>query len=103
MAEEQTRQLVADLDCKRRAAIIISDNWKEITRELTNTHRVGVTPISGQGGYQGTSKTILYSAVHRADVSALKKVVIEKDPNAFIALAAAEDVTGVEVGNQPHW
>lgn len=88
---------------KRQAAIIISDNWKDIARELTNTHRVGVTLINGQGGYQGADKTILYSVVNRANVSSLKKVVLDNDPNAFIALATAEDVTGVEVGNQPHW
>jgi len=33
----------------------------------------------------------------------LNDVVLDNDPNAFIALATAEDVTGVEVGNQPHW
>ncbi len=88
---------------RRQAAIIISDNWKDIARELTNTHRVGVTRINGQGGYQGADKTILYSVVNRANVSSLKKVVLDNDPNAFIALATAEDVTGVEVGNQPHW
>jgi uncharacterized membrane-anchored protein YitT (DUF2179 family) len=88
---------------KRQAAIIISDNWKSIARELTNTHRVGVTLINGQGGYQGADKTILYSVVNRANVPSLKKVVLDNDPNAFIALATAEDVTGVEVGNQPHW
>lgn len=88
---------------RRQAAIIISDNWKDIARELTNTHRVGVTLINGQGGYQGADKTILYSVVNRANVPSLKKVVLDNDPNAFIALATAEDVTGVEVGNQPHW
>lgn len=99
----QTTDAVFHGFAKRQAAIIISDNWKEITRELTKTHRVGVTQINGQGGYEGARKTILYSVVNRANVSALKKVVLDKDPNAFIALATAEDVTGVEVGNQPHW
>lgn len=88
---------------RRQAALIISDKWQEIARELTNVHRFGVTRISGQGGYQGTDRTILYSVINRKSVSALKRIVLEKDPHAFIALMAAEDVTGVEVGNQPHW
>jgi uncharacterized membrane-anchored protein YitT (DUF2179 family) len=88
---------------RRQAALIISDKWPEIARELTNVHRFGVTRISGQGGYQGTDRTILYSVVSRRNVSPLKRIVLEKDPHAFIALMAAEDVTGVEVGNQPHW
>ncbi len=88
---------------KRQAAIILSDHWEEIARELTTVHRFGVTRIHGQGGYHGTDKTLLYSVVHRARASGLKRIVLEKDANAFIAMMAAEDVTGVEVGNQPHW
>lgn len=88
---------------RRQAALILSDHWEEIARDLTRVHRIGVTRISGAGGYQGTSKTILYSVVPRRSVSGLKKAVLDKDPTAFIALMGAEDVTGVEVGNQPHW
>ncbi|OHB67079.1 MAG: hypothetical protein A2Y77_17495 [Planctomycetes bacterium RBG_13_62_9] len=87
----------------RQAALIISDQWQAIADELTRTHRVGLTRINGQGGYQGADRTILYSVIHRRNVPALKKTVLDKDPNAFIALMTAEDVTGVEVGNQPHW
>ncbi len=88
---------------KRQAALILSEHWEEIARELTRVHRIGVTRISGAGGYQGANRTILYSVVPRRSVSGLKKAVLAKDPNAFIALMGAEDVTGVEVGNQPHW
>jgi uncharacterized membrane-anchored protein YitT (DUF2179 family) len=33
----------------------------------------------------------------------MKRVVMEIDPNAFIAIMGASDVVGVDVGNQPHW
>ena len=88
---------------KRQAAIIISDRWEEIARELTTDHRIGITRIDGWGGYQRTGKTILYSVINRKNMSLLKRVVLDKDPSAFIAIMTAEDVTGVEVGNQPHW
>ncbi|MGE5293498.1 MAG: YitT family protein [Solirubrobacterales bacterium] len=88
---------------KRQAAIIISDRWGEIARELTTVHRLGITRIDGWGGYQGTGKTILYSVISRKNMSLLKRVVLTKDPGAFVAIMTAEDVTGVEVGNQPHW
>lgn len=88
---------------KRQAAIIISDRWEEIARELTTDHRIGITRIDGWGGYQRTSKTILYSVINRKNMSLLKRVVLDKDPSAFVAIMTAEDVTGVEVGNQPHW
>lgn len=88
---------------KRQAAIIISDRWKEIAQELTAAHRLGITRIDGWGGYGGAGRTILYSVINRKHMSLLKRVVLEKDPSAFVAIMTAEDVTGVEVGNQPHW
>lgn len=87
---------------KRRTAIIISDRWAAITEALKN-HRVGVTLINGQGGFQGEQRTLLYSVLTIRLVPVLKRVVKEIDENAFIAIMQADDVTGVEVGNQPHW
>lgn len=87
---------------KRRTAIIISDQWVAITEAL-NTHRVGVTQLSGQGGFRGEKRTLLYSVLTARLVPLLKRLVKEIDENAFIAIMQADDVTGVEVGNQPHW
>ena len=88
---------------KRKAALIISEEWKEIVHVLTNIHKKGVTLINGYGGYQGNDKTIIYSVLNRKDIPAMKRVVMEIDPNAFIAIMGASDVVGVDVGNQPHW
>ncbi|HOF00011.1 MAG TPA: YitT family protein [Spirochaetota bacterium] len=88
---------------KRQAALIVSEKWKEILEELTVENRIGVTLISGKGGYQGNDKTILYSVINRNKVALLKKLVTTIDKTAFIAIIEASDVTGVEVGNQPHW
>ena len=88
---------------KRQAALIMSERWKEIADDLTKTHRIGITLIHGRGGYQATERTILYSVVSRKHVSCLKKAVLDQDPGAFITFLAADDVTHVEVGNQPPW
>jgi uncharacterized membrane-anchored protein YitT (DUF2179 family) len=87
---------------KRKAALIISEEWKEIVHVLTNIHKKGVTLINGYGGYQGNDKTIIYSVLNRKDISVMKRVVMEIDPNAFITIMGASDVVGVDVGNQPH-
>lgn len=88
---------------RRQAALIISDKWEEILRELTEEHRIGVTLLHGRGGYHGNKKMILYTVINRRMVSALKKTTTDIDPNVFISIINASDVTGVEVGNQPHW
>lgn len=87
---------------KRRTAIIISDRWQAIAEAL-NAHRVGVTLIDGQGGFRGEKRTLLYSVLTARSIPLLKRLAKEIDENVFIAIMQADDVTGVEVGNQPHW
>lgn len=88
---------------KRKAALIISEEWPQIVSVLTENLNIGVTVIDGTGGYHGTERTILYSVLLRRDIPVLKKVILDIDPNAFITIMEASDVVGVDVGNQPHW
>ncbi len=88
---------------RRKAALIISSEWKEIANVLTTVHKKGVTLFKGYGGYEGADKTILYSVLHRKDVPLIKSVVLDIDPGAFITIMGASDVVGVDVGNQPNW
>jgi uncharacterized membrane-anchored protein YitT (DUF2179 family) len=88
---------------ERKAALIISEQWQEISKSLLGQCNVGITKIIGKGGFQGTDRTILYSVINRRDIGAVKKIVLQKDPGAFMALMTAEDVTGLRIGNQPHW
>ncbi len=87
---------------KRRTAIVISDHWRAIVESLA-THRIRVTVLNGQGGFQGEPRTVLYSVITAHSVSLLKGAVTKIDAAAFISIMPADDVTGVEVGNQPHW
>lgn len=87
---------------KRRTALIVSGHCQAIAEAL-KSHKIGVTLLSGKGGYLGEGRTILYSVLVSRSVPLLKRVVAEIDPAAFISIMEADDVTGVEVGNQPHW
>ena len=88
---------------RRRTALIMSEQWQAVADALTRKHKFGVTLLSGHGGFEGTERKLIYSVVLRQEVSALKRAVNEIDENAFIAIMDADDVTGVEIGNQPHW
>lgn len=101
VAAQFTNRIFQSLS-ERRTAIIISDHWKEIVQALA-AHQIGTTVIEGQGGFQGEPRTILYSVLAAKSASRLKQTVTKIDPEAFIAITPADDVTGVEVGNQPHW
>lgn len=86
----------------RRSAIIISTRWAELAKSLAE-NQIRTTRLQGTGGYQGGEQSLLLSITTARRVSDLKRIVTAIDENAFIAIMAADDVTGVEVGNQPHW
>jgi uncharacterized membrane-anchored protein YitT (DUF2179 family) len=88
---------------RREAALIISAQWQEIAEVLTARHGLGVTQLHGRGAYQGVDRTILFSVVRRRDLPVLKRIALEHDPDAFITIISSGDVTGLQVGNQPHW
>ena len=88
---------------RREAALIISARWQEIAEVLTARHGLGVTQLHGRGAYQGVDRIILFSVVRRRDLPVLKRIALEHDPDAFITIISSGDVTGLQVGNQPHW
>ncbi|OQA13948.1 MAG: hypothetical protein BWY64_03423 [bacterium ADurb.Bin363] len=87
----------------REAIFVISERWEEILEELTKDLKIGVTVISSRGGYEGKKNKILYSVINRKNVYLLKKIVMDKDPAAFISIMESSDVTGLNIGNQPKW
>jgi len=87
---------------KRRTAVIVSNQWAAIASALRE-QKIGVTFLKGQGSFLAEERMLLYSVLVARSVPALKRIVTEVDPAAFISIMEAADVTGVEVGNQPHW
>lgn len=88
---------------KRKAFIIISVHWKDIIDEINNKTQIGATLLHGKGSFNGGENQIIYSIVNKKDVMLLKKMILKKDPSAFIAIMEASDVVSDNVGNQPHW
>lgn len=88
---------------KRKAVLIISDNWEKISSEILKKDRRGVTFIEAMGGYRKDAKRIIYSVVSFQDLPHLKRMVSELDPGAFVVVLDTLEVIGARMGNQPHW
>lgn len=88
---------------KRKVVLIISDQWERLSGEILKKNRRGVTIIEGIGGYKREEKKILYSVIALQDLSILKKMVTEIDPDAFVVVMDTLEVIGARLGNQPHW
>ena len=88
---------------QRKAVMIISPQWKEISRQIIEKLQRGVTMVQGEGGYSGQQLHILYSVITLTELSRFKEMVRKIDPNAFVVVTETLEVMGKGIGNQPHW
>ena len=76
-----------------KVAYIISNHQEAITAELLKLER-GVTLMEGKGAYSGESKQVILCAFGRSQIVAVKRLVREVDPEAFIIVCDAHDILG---------
>jgi uncharacterized membrane-anchored protein YitT (DUF2179 family) len=88
---------------QRKAIMIISPKWDEISREIMNKLQRGVTVVRAQGGYTGKELHILYSVITFTELSRFKEMIRKIDPEAFVVVTETLEVMGKRIGNQPHW
>jgi uncharacterized membrane-anchored protein YitT (DUF2179 family) len=88
---------------QRKAIFIISPQWEEISRGITEKIQRGVTVIDAKGGYSGQDLRILYSVIALQELSRLKELVRTIDPGGFVVVTDTLEVMGTRIGNQPHW
>ena len=88
---------------QRKAIMIISPKWEEISGEIMSKLQRGVTVVQGQGGYTGKDLHILYSVITFTELSRFKELIRKIDPEAFVVVTETLEVMGKRIGNQPHW
>ena len=77
-----------------KAALIISEKNQEIGRAILSEMNRGATALEGRGLYTGTAKELLLCVVSRAEITKLKGLVVEVDPEAFVVLSDVREVLG---------
>lgn len=83
--------IVEGLD-RAKSAMIITDKPDEICKELSAAFETGTTKIDAVGGYSKANKTVVYFVVNRFQVTKMKDLVKEIDPQAFITITEVADV-----------
>lgn len=73
---------------------IISDSYKEIGDALMDRLGRGVTYMTGEGGFSGDDKKVIFCVITRLEEAKLKSIVDELDPAAFLAIGNIHDVKG---------
>lgn len=77
-----------------RTATIITDRPEAVARHIMEDLTRGVTAWNGTGMYSGQGRQILYVVVTRSEISQLKTLIHETDPNAFVVIGQAHEALG---------
>ena len=73
---------------------IISDKYEEINEAILKKIDRGTTIINVEGGYSHQERKVLMAVVSNEQLSEVKKVIDEYDPDAFVIISDVKDVNG---------
>lgn len=73
---------------------MIFTKMKNIESGIMSEMGRGVTCWKGEGAYTGEESKILVTVISKYEINQLKRIVLEKDPKAFIIFNEGLSVTG---------
>ncbi|MCG8617846.1 MAG: YitT family protein [Desulfobacterales bacterium] len=79
---------------QRKMIIVISDQNREIAREINAKLRRGATFLKGQGAYTGKDKDILLTVANTFQIKRVEEIVFNTDPDAFMITENTFNVLG---------
>ncbi len=74
--------------------LVISSKGEEIAEAILYEKKRGVTKIVSYGGYSGRQIPMLLCIVSKKETPAMKEIVKEKDPQAFVVITDAREILG---------
>ena len=79
---------------QKQTLFIVTENPERIYDVIRDNTHHGATLFKGEGLYEQTERSMLYSVVSRAEVRALVKKVHEADPDAFVNSIRTQSLSG---------
>ncbi|SMF37762.1 Uncharacterized membrane-anchored protein YitT, contains DUF161 and DUF2179 domains [Paenibacillus barengoltzii] len=86
--------IVVDGLNESKSVWIISDQIDEIGDAILSRLGRGVTYLTGEGGFSGDPKKVIFCVITRLEEAKLKEIVNHYDENAFLAVGNIHDVKG---------
>ncbi|MEA3312083.1 MAG: YitT family protein [candidate division WOR-3 bacterium] len=77
-----------------RAAHIITSKPQEVSWAIALEMRRGVTALKGHSYFSGKDREVLYIVLTRREISYLKYIVKQVDPDAFVVISDVYEVLG---------
>lgn len=73
---------------------ILSEKYESISRRILEDLDRGVTLVPEKGGYSGLPGEMILCAVRRFEVTRINEIIYEEDPDAFVIVGEAGEITG---------
>lgn len=83
--------IVEGLD-RSKSAMIVTTKAQAVCEGLSEGFECGITIMEGKGFYSDTKRSVVYIVVNRFQITNMKRIVHEIDPNAFITISEVADV-----------
>lgn len=77
-----------------KTLFIISDRYADIRKYIIEDLERGGTYLKGEGMYNGSSKTIIFTVVNRRELAILQEYIHQIDPSAFVTVLEANEILG---------
>ena len=77
-----------------KVALIISKEYEAIAQAIGTRLARGATFLHGEGSYSHQDTKVVLTAVKKQQITELKELVMELDPNAFVIVQEAHQVLG---------
>ena len=77
-----------------KVALIISKEYEAIAQAIGTRLDRGATFLHGEGSYSHQDTKVVLTAVKKQQITELKELVMELDPNAFVIVQEAHQVLG---------
>ena len=84
---------------QRKAILVVTDRADAIAAQILNRLHRGATLLEGTGAYTGSSKKVIFSIITLTELSKMKEIVFDIDPNAFMVVNDTLEVIGKRHGS----
>ena len=77
-----------------KVALIITKDYAQVAQAISDKLERGATYLHGEGTYSGNATKVVLTAVKKQQITDLKELVVNIDPDAFIIVQEAHQVLG---------
>ena len=74
--------------------LVVTTRPKEVADQIMMEMERGVPMVPARGAFTGAERTVLYCVVSRSEVTQVKALIRESDPQAFVVIGHAHEALG---------